>query len=123
MSWNLCNHGQNQYYCSQCNPMNLEALDLINPRLFEPSPIAASTPMSTWKEQFPSGSRSVVEQVKIEQKEILTKQPPECLEAATEQIGCYPDCFYYTDSCFRKDCKKQNSTANQLDDIPFGMRK
>ena len=20
--------------------------------------------------------------------------------------GCYPDCFYYTDSCFRSDCKK-----------------
>jgi len=20
--------------------------------------------------------------------------------------GCYPGCFYYTDSCFRKDCKK-----------------
>lgn len=22
------------------------------------------------------------------------------------QQGCYPGCFYYTDSCFRSDCKK-----------------
>lgn len=22
------------------------------------------------------------------------------------QQGCYPGCYYYTDSCFRSDCKK-----------------
>ena len=22
--------------------------------------------------------------------------------------GCYPGCYYYTDSCFRKDCKQVN---------------
>ena len=25
--------------------------------------------------------------------------------------GCYPGCFYYTDSCFRKDCKKTMNTV------------
>lgn len=22
-------------------------------------------------------------------------------------VGCSPGCFYYTDSCFRKDCKQK----------------
>ena len=57
MTWNLCAHGQNSYYCSQCNPMNLEALDSIDPKLFTPAP-----PMKTWKEQFPSGTKSVAQQ-------------------------------------------------------------
>lgn len=25
----------------------------------------------------------------------------------TEESGCYPGCFYYSDSCFRDDCKKK----------------
>jgi hypothetical protein len=24
--------------------------------------------------------------------------------------GCYPGCFYYTDSCFRKDCRLNGNT-------------
>ena len=23
------------------------------------------------------------------------------------QEGCYPGCYYYSDSCFRKDCKQK----------------
>ena len=37
--------------------MNLEALDSIDPKLFTPAP-----PMKTWKEQFPSGTKSVAQQ-------------------------------------------------------------
>ena len=85
----LCAHGQNQYYCSQCNPMNLESLDTIDPKLFAPAP-----PVKTWKEQFPSGTKSVTEQVTAEkQEEILHNQSAEYFHAAG------------------------------LDDIPFGMRK
>lgn len=72
MPFTICAHGQNGYFCSQCNPMNLEALDAIDPKLFAPAP-----PVKTWKEQFPSGTKSIA----------------------------------------------QEQAADQLDDIPFGMRK
>lgn len=26
-------------------------------------------------------------------------------------IGCYQGCYYYTDSCFRKDCHKTNDNS------------
>lgn len=29
--------------------------------------------------------------------------------------GCYPGCFYYTDSCFRKDCMHSVPAHKQLD--------
>ena len=29
--------------------------------------------------------------------------------------GCYPGCYYYTDSCFREDCKKGNNRADELE--------
>lgn len=25
-----------------------------------------------------------------------------------QQVGCHPGCYYYTDSCFRDDCKQSN---------------
>ena len=68
--------------------MNVEALDAIDPKLFEPSPA-----MKTWKEQFPSGKRSIAEEIATEQEKILHKQAQEYFHAAG------------------------------LDDIPFGMRK
>ena len=33
--------------------------------------------------------------------------------------GCYPGCYYYTDSCFRKDCMKtQVSSPAAVDALP-----
>jgi len=28
--------------------------------------------------------------------------------------GCYPGCYYYTDSCFRKDCKQVNKYEREV---------
>lgn len=28
------------------------------------------------------------------------------LDRQPAQQGCYPGCFYYSDSCFRQDCKR-----------------
>ena len=32
--------------------------------------------------------------------------------------GCYVGCFYYTDSCFRKDCKKGKPMTTDLKPFP-----
>ena len=34
-------------------------------------------------------------------------------EAVPQSSGCYPGCYYYTDSCFRKDCKGTNEATKQ----------
>lgn len=34
-------------------------------------------------------------------------------EAVHQFSGCHPDCYYYTDSCFRRDCKGTNEATKQ----------
>ena len=31
---------------------------------------------------------------------------------------CYPGCYYYTDSCFRQDCKQTNNATKPLTKAP-----
>lgn len=42
-------------------------------------------------------------------------------EHQLQGMGCYPGCYYYTDSCFRKDCLKTNDmtkpTAQAIADM------
>lgn len=33
----------------------------------------------------------------------------------SREAGCYPGCFYYADSCFRKDCFKGNNAMTSPD--------
>lgn len=30
------------------------------------------------------------------------------IEEYKQQKGCYPGCYYYTDSCFRDDCQRKD---------------
>jgi hypothetical protein len=48
---------------------------------------------------FPAFSLEVEGRVASEGKECL--------------VGCFKGCYYYTDSCFRKDCKKEKQNEVQ----------